>query len=101
MKRVLKKNCKIILVENHWESEFLRVLGEKLEYNKSKIQKIQSIEKFEVVKQINSPLKFKSKNEAKEILSKAIRVSNNNYFANKKSSTIGHKIVILAHKNVK
>ena len=101
MNRVLKNNSSLVLVENHWKSEFVKLLGEKPKYINSKVAQIRSIEKFEIIKTINSVLAFDNVEAAKKIIGSAIRTANFHGLIQNKPVKIEQKIVILLHKNAK
>jgi ubiquinone/menaquinone biosynthesis C-methylase UbiE len=101
MKRVLKKEGCIVLVENHWASDFVKLLGENPNYVGSKVEQICSLEKFKVIKIISSPLIFNDFNDAKSIILPVIRTANLNGLNKEGKVKINHEIVILQYKNTK
>ena len=100
IKRVLKKDGIIILIENHWNSDFVKLLGENPIYENSKVAQIQSIEPFNIIKIIESPLMFENFEDAKKIILSAIRTAKLDNLNKTGKVTINHKIAILSNKNI-
>lgn len=98
MKRLLKNNGVIVLVENQHKSEFVDLLGISTNFKKSPSSYFINRFNFKLVKKINTFFKFKSVSNAKKVFAQAFPwLDTKAFFTNKNNGKVKHGVLILAY----